>query len=288
MVRCRLTDAFDFPVGKPEATGYHKARGYSPNGHLGEDWNGNGGGDTDLNDPIYATARGVVVLSEDVKLGWGNCIIVRHAFRDATGRIDLVDSLYGHLEARLVKVGEVVERGQQIGKMGGNHGMYPVHLHFEMRKNLAIGMNRMKFARDSSNYYSPTAFIQAHRHLLADSRKYEIPVNTFAPHGNDLNAEQIAFANNRNMSAGSRDPGSSTVAGGTGESSGGVKKTGNGLSIPLGTGGKGAIPKVADKPKPGTDSRPAATPGTESKGDFWSRLKSKLNNGQSVDPTSKP
>ena len=77
----KLADGFDFPVGKPDGQGYYMARGFRSRGHLGEDWDGIGGGDTDLGDPIYAIARGVVILSEDVKLGWGNVIIIRHAFR---------------------------------------------------------------------------------------------------------------------------------------------------------------------------------------------------------------
>ncbi len=60
-IRCPLADGFDFPVGKPEGTGYYKARGFYPNGHLGEDWNGRGGGDSDLGDPIYSMGTGVVV-----------------------------------------------------------------------------------------------------------------------------------------------------------------------------------------------------------------------------------
>src|SRR5262249_27927625 len=135
IIRCPVADGFDFPVGKPEAKGYHKARGFWPNGHLGEDWNGNGGGDTDLGDPIYSTAGGVVIISENIGVGWGNVILIRHAYRDSSGKIEMVDSLYGHLLERLVKVHQIVERGQLVGKMGGNNGMYPVHLHFEMRKN---------------------------------------------------------------------------------------------------------------------------------------------------------
>ncbi len=185
-VRCQLADGFDFPVGKPNGEGYYKSRGYWPNGHLGEDWNGRGGGNSDLGDPIYSCARGVVVISENVRSGWGNCVLVRHAYRDASGKIAMVDSLYAHLHQRVVRAGQVVEKGQQVGTMGGNNGMYYVHLHFEMRKNLRIGMNRTLFARDNSNYYSPSDFINKHRTLSGSFQKYPIPLGLFAPYGQAL------------------------------------------------------------------------------------------------------
>jgi murein DD-endopeptidase MepM/ murein hydrolase activator NlpD len=186
VIRCQLADGFDFPVGKPNADGYYKSRGYWPNGHLGEDWNGRGGGDSDLGAPIYAAARGVVIISENVGVGWGNCIIIRHPYRDETGKVAMVDSLSAHLYQRVVKVGQVVEKGQLVGTMGGNNGMYLVHLHFEMRKNLRIGMNRSQFARDNSNYYSPTDFINKHRVLQTSFQKYPIPTGLFAPYGHSL------------------------------------------------------------------------------------------------------
>lgn len=185
-IRVRLADGFDFPVGKPEGDGYYKARGYWPNGHLGEDWNGRGGGDSDLNAPIYAIGRGVVIFSENIHVGWGNCILIRHVFREADGKIAMVDSLYAHLQERKLKLHDLVEKGQLVGLMGGNNGMYPVHLHLEVRKNLHIGMNRSQFARDSSNYYSPTAFINARRVLASSMQKYDVPVNNFAPYGRAL------------------------------------------------------------------------------------------------------
>lgn len=270
-VRCQMADGFDYPVGKPDAVGYFKARGFWPNGHMGEDWNGTGGGDSDLGAPIYATARGVVVLSEDVRLGWGNCVIIRHIYREPGGKIDMVDSLYGHLLDRSVKVGQVVERGQLVGRMGNNRGMYPSHLHFEIRKNLAIGMNRSKFARDYSNYYSPTAFIKAHRRLLVDPRRFEVPVDTFAPYGKELNAEQAAFAASRGSAPG---------------------KIAGGLSIPItrgavGSSKGGGLPKVSGAPpvEPAPEMR---MPAADSKTDFWTRLRSKLSNGQMTDSSGGP
>ena len=67
----RLADGFDCPVGRDGAKNYYVARGFRVNGHLGEDWNGQGGGDTDLGDPVFCTAHGVVVFAQDYKLGWG-------------------------------------------------------------------------------------------------------------------------------------------------------------------------------------------------------------------------
>ncbi len=175
-----IADGFDYPVGRPDAGGYYKARGFYPNGHLGEDWNGRGGGNTDEGDPIYAIAHGVVVYSDDFKAGWGNVIIIRHAYREKNGQIAYIDSLYGHLKARLVREGARVSRGEKIGTMGrGPRGMYYAHLHFEIRKNLAVGMHRSAYKRDYSVYHSPTHFIEKYRRLRPEFRRVSIPVDTF-------------------------------------------------------------------------------------------------------------
>jgi hypothetical protein len=183
--RVPVADGFVTPVGNPPAVGYYVFRGYAPNGHQGEDWNGNGGGNTDLGDPVYSTADGVVVFSEDYYRGWGNVVIVRHAYRDAKGTLQTVDSLYGHLDARSVRMYETVRKGQQVGTIGTAHGKYYAHLHFEMRKNLRIGMQRSSYARDYSNYFSPRAFVAAHRTLQGGDTTV-VPVDTFAGQGGDL------------------------------------------------------------------------------------------------------
>jgi murein DD-endopeptidase MepM/ murein hydrolase activator NlpD len=174
----RIADGFDFPVGKPEAEGYYKARGFRPGGHVGEDWDGVRGGDTDLGDPIYSIGDGIVVFARDVHLGWGNVVIVRHAYRDG-GNVKYIDALYGHLNTMLVGRGQRVSRGQQIATMGTAHGQYDAHLHFEIRKNLEIGMSRSKFQKDFSNYYDPTQFINSHRHLSGGGANYKVAMNTF-------------------------------------------------------------------------------------------------------------
>ena len=174
----RLADGFDLPIGKPDGRGYYKARGMRAHGHLGEDWDGVGGGDTDLGDPVYCIGDGVVVFARDCHQGWGNVIIVRHAYRDGLG-VRNVDSLYGHLQKILVHRGQPVRRGQQIAAIGNAHGLYDAHLHLEVRKNIAIGMSRDKFAQDSSNYYDPSEFIASRRHLQSSGASTRVAMNTF-------------------------------------------------------------------------------------------------------------
>ena len=181
-VTVEVADGFDFPVGKPDAKKYYKARGMrlrSPV-HFGEDWNGLGGGNTDLHDPIWACANGVVTFAYDVRGGWGRVMIIRHAYRDPkTGKVKFVDSLYGHLRKMMVKVGDHVKRGQQIGTMGNNRGLYPAHLHFEIRHNLKTGMQRESVAKSYSNWADPTYFIKTHRKLKKEWRKVTAPTGTY-------------------------------------------------------------------------------------------------------------
>jgi murein DD-endopeptidase MepM/ murein hydrolase activator NlpD len=179
--RCPLADGFDFPVGKPNADQYYKQRGFIAGRHPGEDWNGAGGGNSDFGAPIYAIGNGVVVLSQQVGRSWGRSVIIRHAYRDQDGIVKMIDSMSTHLASLRVTEGQIVKRGDLIGTMGGNDGMYPVHLHFEIRKNLSIGMNRLYYPRDLNHYYSPTTFIEQHRRLEAGFFKHLIPLGLFLP-----------------------------------------------------------------------------------------------------------
>ena len=183
----KLADGFQCPVGS-DGKSYYKARGMQPNGHLGEDWNGSAGGDTDLGAPVTATAHGLVLFARDFRLGWGNVIIVRHAYMEGA-QVAYVDSLYGHLDQILVREGDQVARGQKIGTIGKCHGMYPAHLHFEMRKNLRIGMARSAFPRDYSCYWNPTEFVAMHPRLESGGRLAAIPINTFVAYNGPADLE---------------------------------------------------------------------------------------------------
>jgi murein DD-endopeptidase MepM/ murein hydrolase activator NlpD len=194
----RLADGFDYPVGKPDGAGYYVFRGFTPGGHLGEDWNGSSGGNNDLGDSVYAIAHGVVVFSEDYRKGWGNVIIVRHAFRGRDGQISFVDSLYGHLNDRFSRLGDHVVRGQKIGTIGrGPNNMYVAHLHFEIRQDLRVGMRRDLYPQTYSTFTvgGPRGFLKEHRNLRYESRMVRVPINTFqasAVVANKLYSDNIA------------------------------------------------------------------------------------------------
>lgn len=177
-----LADGFDFPVGKPNAANYYKSRGLrlrSP-AHYGEDWNGRGGGNSDLGDPVYSVADGIVTFAYDVRMGWGNVVLIRHAYRDpSSGKVKFIDSLYGHLDKMMVKKGQTIKKGQQVGTIGTNRGMYPAHLHFEMRHNINIGMHRSAAPSTLDHWADPTQFINKYRRLNREWRSVAVPTGTY-------------------------------------------------------------------------------------------------------------
>jgi murein DD-endopeptidase MepM/ murein hydrolase activator NlpD len=174
----RLADGFDYPVGKPNADGYRVSRGFTPHGHLGEDWVGQGGSGTDFRDPVFAAGNGIVTLARDFRRSWGNVVVLRHVFMEE-GQVRYADSLYAHLDRIVVREGQQVARGQQIGTIGNAHGLYPPHLHFEVHKNLAIGVVHTMFAGDYTNYYAPSEFINSHRKLASGKRPVTVAMNNF-------------------------------------------------------------------------------------------------------------
>lgn len=174
----RSADGFDMPVGKPDAVGYYRSRGLIIGRHMGDDWNGSGGGNTDLGAPVYATAHGLVIYARDARMGWGKTVIIRHVYWE-NRRWNYADSFYTHLHQIFVREGQQAKRGQLVGSIGTNRGMYVAHLHFEIRKNLRIGINQGSYRRDLSNYYRPYEFIVERRNLPGGNRRVRVPVDTF-------------------------------------------------------------------------------------------------------------
>jgi murein DD-endopeptidase MepM/ murein hydrolase activator NlpD len=171
-----LADGFDFPVGPPDAEGYYKSRGFRTNHHMGDDWNGVGGGNSDYGAPVHAVAHGIVVYARDARMGWGNLVVIRHAYLEG-GTPQVIDSVYAHLNRFTVREGQQVRRGQLVGGIGSNRGMYTAHLHFEIRKNLRIGPFQGQFARDFSNYHDPTRFISGRRRLPGAGRTTSVSLD---------------------------------------------------------------------------------------------------------------
>jgi len=87
--------------------------------------------------PIYAAAGGVVIFSGKHPQ-YGNMIEIDHG----NGLI----TRYAHASKRLVKVGDLVVRGVQIGKVGKTGRATGSHLHFEVRRHGA-SVNPKRFLR---------------------------------------------------------------------------------------------------------------------------------------------
>lgn len=77
--------------------------------------------------PVLAAASGTVIISRmgGWNGGYGNYIVIDHG--------DGTQTLYAHLSADSVSVGQKVSRGQQIGAVGRTGKATGFHLHFEVR-----------------------------------------------------------------------------------------------------------------------------------------------------------
>jgi len=86
----------------------------------------------DAGTPIFAADDGIVASVQDsmlngVLIGYGRHVVIAHQNGMMT--------LYGHLNAYSVKVGQVVHQGDLIGVMGSTGNSSGPHLHFELRVN---------------------------------------------------------------------------------------------------------------------------------------------------------
>lgn len=88
--------------------------------HAGIDFAGKEGAD------VVAVASGVVTASEE-RGGYGQLIEIDHG--------DGYVTRYGHNEELMVKVGDVVKKGQTIAHMGSTGRSTGPHVHFEVYKN---------------------------------------------------------------------------------------------------------------------------------------------------------
>ena len=80
-----------------------------------------------IGEPVMAAADGQVIVSRDSGWngGYGSYIVIKHNNGTQT--------LYGHLSATNVNVGDEVQQGEVIGAMGSTGDSTGPHLHFEIR-----------------------------------------------------------------------------------------------------------------------------------------------------------
>ena len=80
--------------------------------------------------PVYATGNGTVTQvsgSKRSRVGFGLEVKIDHGFG--------YETVYGHLSAFNVKVGQKVKRGDVIAYVGNTGGSTAPHLHYEVHKN---------------------------------------------------------------------------------------------------------------------------------------------------------
>ncbi|GAB4478227.1 MAG: hypothetical protein Kow0088_17880 [Anaerolineales bacterium] len=106
--------------------------------------------------PVYAVADGVVEFAgkdEEISLAtkrgfYGKVIILKHILPGVSAPIYTV---YGHVLTLLVRDGERVEQGQQIGEVGLGGVAAGTHLHFEVR----YGANEYHATRNPEMWLPP-------------------------------------------------------------------------------------------------------------------------------------
>jgi len=123
--------------------------------HTGDDLNGIGGMNTDLGDPIYCVADGLVLYAGEPSSGWGNVLVIAH--RTPDGR--QLHSMYAHLDRIVVSLGSLVARGQLVGTNGTGNDHYPAHLHFELRESDHVDI-RGGYLHNKLNCLDPVATLE--------------------------------------------------------------------------------------------------------------------------------
>lgn len=127
--------------------------------HTGSDFNKRTGGNTDLGAPVYSAATGRVIHCQyhDV---WGWIIVTSHPG-------DGVELQYAHFNEVMVKEGDIVRVGQQLGTIGrggknskGQFYFY-AHLHFEVR--IKAGLKASEWPSGTMNRANAEAYIQKTR-----------------------------------------------------------------------------------------------------------------------------
>lgn len=131
----------------------------STNGkHTGMDYN------VPVGTPVKAALDGVV-SQVDINADYGTSIMIDHP--------NGMQTIYAHLSAKNVKVGDQVSKGQKIGKSGKSGNASGPHLHFEVRNGKNNPVNPSELVSGAGDYLNPeyTTIIPPQANLLGKSLK---------------------------------------------------------------------------------------------------------------------
>ena len=106
--------------------------------------------------PVLAAADGLVVVAGNdnntIYSNWsyfyGNLVILKHTFPSINQPLF---TLYGHLSKISVRVGQSIQRGEQVGLVGSTGTAVGSHLHFEVR----LGKNDYAHTRNPDLWLEP-------------------------------------------------------------------------------------------------------------------------------------
>lgn len=87
---------------------------------------------------VVAADSGTIIHASWDNTGYGNMIMIDHG--------NGVQTLYGHLQAFYVSLGQTVNRGDAIGRMGSTGRSTGTHLHFEIHMN-GIHVNPLNYLK---------------------------------------------------------------------------------------------------------------------------------------------
>jgi murein DD-endopeptidase MepM/ murein hydrolase activator NlpD len=182
-------DGFDFPFGRGDGGGSYEDRAtgktydgwyvathfgetYSLGIHPGEDWNGTGGGNTDLGQEVFAVANGRAVFAGNCGRLWGNVIVIEHVFYENHEKRK-IRSVYAHLQKINIRAGQAVRRRQLIATIGQDpEKLFNAHLHLELRWDDSLeptywpSSNNKDVSWVREHYTEPSLFIKTHRKTL--------------------------------------------------------------------------------------------------------------------------
>lgn len=145
------------PIDQPHK--WYNAQGFgvktSYGYHEGDDYNLKTGGNSDLGQPLFAIADGVVtsVHSHTTKPTFGNHVHIKH-----DGAWGTVWCHFAHCQKVLVKEGDVVKEGQPIAFLG-NSGTDSAHLHWAMKLQPTGIDGIAKTKEDLAKWTNPTEFV---------------------------------------------------------------------------------------------------------------------------------